>query len=97
MTAAVLALYAVVAVVAVPGLLNRGEWTERAPRLAICVWLAACVSVIASAVFSVLAVAIPANVIGHGLAEVFQACATMLFDGAILTSPSSAPPWSGPL
>lgn len=86
MTAAVLALYVVVAVVTLPRLLGRGEWAEHAPRLAICVWLAACASVIASAVLSALAVAIPASVIGHGLAEFFEACADMLSDGTSLAS-----------
>ncbi|WP_440107028.1 M56 family metallopeptidase [Streptosporangium sp. H16] len=89
MAAAVLALYAVVAVVTLPRLLGRGEWAERAPRLAICVWLAACASVVASAVLSALAVAIPASVIGHGLAEFFEACADMLSEGASVTSPGA--------
>ncbi|MEV6868701.1 M56 family metallopeptidase [Streptosporangium subroseum] len=87
MAAAVLALYAVVAVVVLPGLLSRSAWAERAPRMAICLWLAACASVVASAVFSALAVAIPATVIGHGLAEFFEACADMLSNGVFLTSP----------
>ncbi|WP_326646235.1 M56 family metallopeptidase [Streptosporangium sp. NBC_01755] len=89
MAAAVLALYAVVAVVALPYLLGRGEWADRAPRLAISVWLAACASAVASAIFSASAAAIPAGVIGHGLAEFFEACADMLSDGASLTSPGA--------
>ncbi|MER5650591.1 M56 family metallopeptidase [Streptosporangium sp. NPDC002524] len=87
--AAVLALYVVVAVLLSPRLLTRGEWAGRAPRLAICVWLAACASVVASAVLSALAVAIPASVIGHGLAGFFEACAGMLSDGASFTSPGA--------
>ncbi|MEU0481233.1 M56 family metallopeptidase [Streptosporangium sp. NPDC006013] len=89
MAAAVLALYAVVAVVVLPRLLGRGEWADRAPRLAISVWLAGCASVAASAIFSMLAVAIPASVIGHGLAEFFEACADMLSDGAFLAAPGT--------
>lgn len=89
MAAAVLALYAAVAVAALPRLLGRGEWADRAPRLAICVWLAGCASVAASAIFSALAVTIPGNVVGHGLAEFFQACADMLFDGASLAAPGA--------
>ncbi|WP_345006062.1 M56 family metallopeptidase [Streptosporangium album] len=89
MAAAILALYAVVAVVALPRLLTRGEWAERAPRLAIAVWLAGCISVVASVLFSALAAAIPANMVGHGLAEFFKACADMLSDRATFDSPSA--------
>ncbi|MFF5209545.1 M56 family metallopeptidase [Streptosporangium sp. NPDC000396] len=89
MAAAVLALYAVVAVVLFPRLLSRGEWAERAPRLAISVWLAACISAVASVVLSALAAAIPANVIGHGLAKFFEACADMFSDDMALTSPGA--------
>ncbi|ACZ83083.1 M56 family metallopeptidase [Streptosporangium roseum] len=90
MTAAVvLALYAVVAVVTLPRLLIRGELAERAPRLAIAVWLAACTSAVASVILSALAAAVPATVIGHGLAEFFEACAAMLSHGAPLTSPGT--------
>ncbi|MGV9770621.1 M56 family metallopeptidase [Streptosporangium sp. NPDC003464] len=78
MAAVILVVYAVVAVVSLPRLLKRGEWAERAPRLAISVWLAACVSVIASVPLSALAAVIPADVIGHGLAEFFEVCAAML-------------------
>ncbi|GAA4192581.1 M56 family metallopeptidase [Streptosporangium oxazolinicum] len=88
-TAAVLALYAMVAVVVLPRLLSRGQWAQRAPRLAICVWLAACASALASMVFSALAVAIPASVIGHGLAAFFEACADILSEGAPLSSPGT--------
>ncbi|WP_371786514.1 M56 family metallopeptidase [Streptosporangium subroseum] len=87
MVAAVLASYAMVAALVLPRLLSQEEWAERAPRLAIAVWLAACASVVASAIFSALAVAIPATVIGHGLAGIFEACADVLSDGAALTSP----------
>ncbi|AWS43795.1 hypothetical protein [Streptosporangium sp. 'caverna'] len=97
MVAAVLASYAMVAVVVLPRLLSREEWAERAPRLAIAVWLAACASVVASAIFSALAVAIPASVIGHGLAGFFEACADVLSDGAALNSPVARAALAGPV
>ncbi|GAA2904244.1 M56 family metallopeptidase [Streptosporangium fragile] len=90
MTAAVvLVLYALVAVVALPRVLDRGAWAERAPRLAIAVWLAACASVVASPLFAALAAAIPADVVGHGLAEVFAMCADMLSGADVLSSPGA--------
>ncbi|MBG0823287.1 M56 family metallopeptidase [Planomonospora sp. ID91781] len=79
--AVILASYAVVAAAWLPRLLDRGAWAERAPRLAISVWLAACVSVVASGLFAAFAAAVPASVVGHGLAAFFEACAELLTDG----------------
>ncbi|GIH95189.1 M56 family metallopeptidase [Planobispora siamensis] len=93
--AAVLALYAVAAAIAAPRLLSRGAWAERAPRLAISLWLAACVSAVASAVFAALAAAIPASVVGHGLAAFFEACAALLSHGEVLASPAAYAALSG--
>lgn len=73
-----LAVYAVVVSVALPRVLRGREWTERAPRLAIAVWKAACASVIASVLLAPLAAAIPASVVGHDLAALFEACAHLL-------------------
>ncbi|MEU8246445.1 M56 family metallopeptidase [Nonomuraea sp. NPDC048916] len=80
--AAVLALYAVIAATVLPRLLTRAHWTERAPRLAIVLWQAACASVIGSLLLAAFAMAVPASVIGHGLAEFFVACAALLAHGA---------------
>jgi Zn-dependent protease with chaperone function len=82
----VLALYTIVAAIWLPELGRRAaRWAERAPRLAIVLWQAAGVSVVASAVLAALAFAVPADVVGHGLAELFAICADMLSDGSGLT------------
>ncbi|MFI7148466.1 M56 family metallopeptidase [Nonomuraea sp. NPDC050022] len=84
--AIVLALYTIVAAIWLPELGRRAaRWAERAPRLAIVLWQAAGVSVVASAVLAALAFAVPADVVGHGLAELFAICADMLSDGSGLT------------
>ncbi|GGL54982.1 M56 family metallopeptidase [Planomonospora parontospora] len=87
--AVILALYTVAAVAWLPRLLSRGTWAERAPRLAISVWLAACVSGVASVVFAAFAAAVPASVVGHGLAAFFEACAALLSNGEILAFPGA--------
>jgi Zn-dependent protease with chaperone function len=87
MTAAVLAVYAVLATTLLPRLLVRARWADRAPRLAISLWLAACGSAIASAILAAVATAVPADTIGHGLAGVIEACFAMLgnrFDPATM-------------
>jgi len=84
--AAILVLYTVVAALWLPKLGRRAAgWAERAPRLAIAVWQAAIASVVASAVLAALAFAVPADVVGHGLAGLFEACADMLSAGEGLT------------
>ncbi|WP_433509724.1 M56 family metallopeptidase [Nonomuraea sp. CA-143628] len=81
-----LALYTIVAAIWLPELGRRAaRWAERAPRLAIALWQAAGASVLASAVLAALAFAVPADVVGHGLAELFAICADMLTDGSGLT------------
>lgn len=81
--ATVLAVYTFAAAVALPLLGRRvASRADRAPRLAIAAWLAAAVSVVASAVLSALAFAVPADVVGHGLAGLFEMCAAMLTDGS---------------
>jgi Zn-dependent protease with chaperone function len=72
--AVVLASYALVAGALLPRLMRR-RWEDRAPRLAIAVWLAGCASVVISAVLSGLALAVPGAVVGHGLTDLFEACA----------------------
>ncbi|GAA3132809.1 M56 family metallopeptidase [Streptosporangium carneum] len=92
--AAVLVLYAAVATTAPRGPgggAGRSRWAERAPRLAIAVWLAACASVVASTLLAAFAVAVPAPVVGHRLAEFFEVCA-MLLSG--WRAPSSPGAWA---
>ncbi|WP_205302621.1 M56 family metallopeptidase [Nonomuraea montanisoli] len=84
--AAGLTIYALVAAVALPRLLGRASWTGRAPRLAIMVWQAACVSVVVSVLSAVFVLAVPAPVVGHGLAELFAQCAEVLAEGPGLTA-----------
>ncbi|MEV0143848.1 MULTISPECIES: M56 family metallopeptidase [unclassified Nonomuraea] len=91
--AAVLTIYAIIAAVVLPRLLGEARWADRAPRLAIVMWQAACASVIVSVLLAVFVLAVPATVVGHGLAEFFAACAEMLTDGpdlAMATMGSSA-------
>ncbi|MGW6503390.1 M56 family metallopeptidase [Nonomuraea angiospora] len=87
--AAVLALYGAFAALLLPRLLRRAGWADRAPRLAIVMWQAAGVSVVVSVLLSAFAVAVPASVVGHGLAGLFEACAALLGDGATLSSTST--------
>ncbi|MET8003413.1 M56 family metallopeptidase [Nonomuraea glycinis] len=85
--AIVLLLYTTVAAAYLPRLGRRAaDWADRAPRLAIALWQAAAVSVVASAALAGLAFAVPAEVVGHGLAGLFEACAAMLSNGSGLTS-----------
>ncbi|SEL49909.1 M56 family metallopeptidase [Nonomuraea pusilla] len=84
--AAVLLLYAVLAAVHLPRLGRMAAWAERAPRLAITMWQAACASVVASALLAAVAFAVPAEALGHGLAGLFEACAAMMDSGVTLTS-----------
>ncbi|MEO3860740.1 M56 family metallopeptidase [Acrocarpospora sp. B8E8] len=83
----VLAGYAAAAVIVLPRLLSWGEWAERAPRLALGVWLASCASAVASVILAALAAAVPPSVVAHGLAGFFQACAAMFSHGAVPASP----------
>ncbi|MEV4896638.1 M56 family metallopeptidase [Nonomuraea sp. NPDC055795] len=69
-----LALYAVVAAVLLPRLLGRASWTSRAPRLAIGMWQAAGFSAVAAALLAAISLAVPTDLIGHGLARFFEAC-----------------------
>ncbi|MGW0201402.1 M56 family metallopeptidase [Nonomuraea sp. NPDC003201] len=87
--AIVLALYGAFAALLLPRLLRRTGWADRAPRLAIIMWQAASVSVVVSVLLSAFAVAVPASVVGHGLAGLFEACAALLGDGATLSSASA--------
>ncbi|AQZ63108.1 Peptidase M48, Ste24p precursor [[Actinomadura] parvosata subsp. kistnae] len=88
MIAAALAAYAVFATTLLPRLLVRAQWSDRAPRLAISLWLAACGSAIASASLAAVATAVPTDTIGHELAGLIEACFAMLdneFDPAAMS------------
>ncbi|WP_327582366.1 M56 family metallopeptidase [Nonomuraea sp. NBC_00507] len=87
--AIILAVYSAFAALVLPRMLRRATWADRAPRLAIAMWQAASASVVASALLSAFAVAVPASVVGHGLAGLFEACAALLGDEAILSSTST--------
>ncbi|MGW4474444.1 M56 family metallopeptidase [Nonomuraea sp. NPDC004354] len=79
--AVILACYAVAVAVLLPARLSRARWAERAPRLAIAMWLAACASVAGSAPLALLAATVPADTIGHGLADLFELCTMILAEG----------------
>ncbi|MEV0819869.1 M56 family metallopeptidase [Nonomuraea rubra] len=87
--ATILVLYGAFAAVVLPGLLGRVAWTDRAPRLAIAMWQAASASVVVSALLAAFAVAVPASVVGHGLAGLFEACAALLGHDASLNTPAT--------
>ncbi|TMR99845.1 M56 family metallopeptidase [Nonomuraea basaltis] len=89
--AIVLVLYTIVAAIWLPRLGRRAaSWADRAPWLAIALWQAAAASVVASAVLAALAFAVPAEVVGHGLAGLFEACAAMLTNGSGVTRAGAA-------
>ncbi|WP_157245045.1 M56 family metallopeptidase [Nonomuraea typhae] len=81
MIAAILAVYTLLATTLLPRLLARAHWSDRAPRLAISLWLAACASAIASAALASVATAVPADTLGHELAGLIEACFAMLEEG----------------
>ena len=72
--AAVLAAYAAGLGIVGPGMLGRAGWTERAPLLAIVVYLAAGWSVIAAVGLAGLTLAVHATVLGGGLSDLIGAC-----------------------
>ncbi|MEV6157949.1 M56 family metallopeptidase [Nonomuraea sp. NPDC052129] len=80
--ALVLVVYAVGAATVLPRLLVKAAWAERAPRLAISMWLAADISAVLSAVMAALSAAIPGDAVGHGLARLFEVCKQFLGHGS---------------
>ncbi|SEG91696.1 Peptidase family M48 [Nonomuraea solani] len=89
--AVLLALYCVFAALALPRLLGRAAWADRAPRLAIVLWQAASASAVVSALLAVFAVVVPASLVGHGLAGLFDACMALVEVCAELLNDPSAP------
>jgi Zn-dependent protease with chaperone function len=74
-----LTVYAIALSVAVPRLLLRANWVDRAPRLAIASWQALTVAVVGSLALAGLSFAIPvAGLGGKGIIDVLQACAMAL-------------------
>lgn len=77
--AVTLTLYAIALSIAVPPLLLRANWVDRAPRLAIATWQALTVAVVGSLALAGLSFAVPiAGLGGRGLLEVLQACSMAL-------------------
>jgi len=78
-SAVLLAYAALLAFGAVP-VLHRGTWSERAPRLAVCLWQAVSLSVLAAAVFAGLALAVPSVPVTTDIAAMLHACVVSLRD-----------------
>ncbi|TFC10435.1 M56 family peptidase [Cryobacterium algoritolerans] len=77
--ALILAAYALALSLAVPPLLGRAAWVDRAPRLAIATWQALSVAVVGSLALAGVAWALPiAGLKGKGIGELLAACAMAL-------------------
>ncbi|MDY7528249.1 MULTISPECIES: M56 family metallopeptidase [unclassified Cryobacterium] len=77
--AIILTVYAIALSLAVPQLLLRANWVDRAPRLAIASWQALTVAVVGSLALAGLSFAIPiAGLGGQGIIDDLQACAMAL-------------------
>ncbi|MFI7444716.1 M56 family metallopeptidase [Nonomuraea indica] len=85
MTAVALTLYPLLAAFILPRVLGRAGWADRAPRLAITLWQAACASVVGSVLLAAFVLAVPPAVVGHGLAAFFAACTAWLTHGTGMT------------
>ncbi|MGW4471300.1 M56 family metallopeptidase [Nonomuraea sp. NPDC004354] len=86
MTTAVLAVYAIVAAILLPRVVGRARWADRAPSLAIALWLAATTSVVASVLLAAFALAVPASMVGQSFAAVFDLCVALFGQQPGLTS-----------
>lgn len=73
-TALGLLAYTALLAVAAPLLLTRGHWPERAPRLAVVLWLASSASVIMGVVLAGLVLALPSSAVTRNLAGLLRAC-----------------------
>jgi len=72
--AAILLGWAVLLGVAVPVVLRRAAWPQRAPNLGLVVWQAASGSFLAALVLGGLALAVPVTVLSGGLADLVANC-----------------------
>lgn len=97
MTVAVpLVVYAAALAVAGPSLLRRIRWARKAPLLAMGIWLAACVSVIAAVVLAGLSLTLAGTRVSHDVAGLLHACAIALRDHyAIPWRPPAGPVGAG--
>jgi Zn-dependent protease with chaperone function len=78
--ATALLAYAALGAFGAPPLLRRGTWSERAPRLAVCLWQAVSLSVLAAAVLAGLALAVPSVPVTTDVAAMLHACVVSLRD-----------------
>lgn len=76
--AAFLVAYAAVGAFALPRVLSGATWTQRAPRLGIALWLAACASVVVALGLAGLALVVPTVPVSAGLGQWLQACSMAL-------------------
>lgn len=65
--------YAAIVAVAAPLLLTRGHWPERAPRLAVVLWLASSASVVMGLVLAGLVLALPISAVTRSVAGLLRA------------------------
>lgn len=70
--------YALFLAIVVPPLLRGALWVDRAPRLAIAIWQALSVAVLASAAMAGLAVTVPTVEVSSNLAALLRACVMAL-------------------
>lgn len=66
--------YLVLLIALVPRFLREADWTRRAPRTALAVWLATCVSAVAVAVLAGALLIMPLSTIGQFLVDLVEAC-----------------------
>ncbi|WP_198358711.1 M56 family metallopeptidase [Streptomyces fildesensis] len=78
--ALILFAYAGLLAFAAPGLLSRGGWTARAPRLGIIAWQMAAFSLLVSAALIGFALVVPTVQVSADLANLFRACVMALRD-----------------
>ena len=78
--AAVLLAHAALLAFGAAQVLQRGAWSERAPRLAVCLWQAVSLSVLAAAVLAGLALTVPSVPVTTDVAAMLHACVVSLRD-----------------
>lgn len=73
--------YATLLALALPRLLPAASWVGRAPRLAIAVWHAAGITLVASIALALLSMAVPLHALSGGLASFLRACLDVAHSG----------------
>lgn len=76
--AVVLVAYALAGAYGAPMVLRRAAWPQRAPRLAITLWIAVAMSVVSALVLAGLVLAVPSVPVADGLSQWLHACAMAL-------------------